>query len=49
MKLVSYLHRRCAWANLSTATLIAILPVLVIFMFTQRTLVTGMLSGATKG
>jgi hypothetical protein len=25
MKLVTYLHRRCAWANLSTATLIALL------------------------
>ena len=35
--------------DLAMATLIAILPVLIIFMFAQRTLVTGMLSGATKG
>jgi len=34
--------------DLAMATLIAILPVLIIFMFAQRTLVTGMLAGATK-
>jgi multiple sugar transport system permease protein len=30
------------------ATLIAIMPVLIIFLFAQRTLVKGMLAGATK-
>src|SRR5579863_60754 len=35
--------------DLAMATLISILPVLIIFMFAQRTLVKGMLSGATKG
>jgi len=31
------------------ATLIAILPIVIIFLFAQRTLVKGMLAGATKG
>jgi multiple sugar transport system permease protein len=35
--------------DLAMATLIAILPILIIFMFAQRTLVKGMLAGATKG
>jgi multiple sugar transport system permease protein len=35
--------------DLAMATLISILPILVIFMFAQRTLVRGMLAGATKG
>jgi len=35
--------------DLAMATLITILPVVIVFMFAQRTLVTGMLSGATKG
>jgi multiple sugar transport system permease protein len=34
--------------DLAMATLIAILPVLIIFLFAQRTLVKGMLAGATK-
>jgi multiple sugar transport system permease protein len=34
--------------DLAMATLIAIAPVLIVFMFAQRTLVTGMLAGATK-
>jgi multiple sugar transport system permease protein len=35
--------------DLAMAALISILPVLIIFMFAQRTLVNGMLAGATKG
>jgi multiple sugar transport system permease protein len=31
------------------AIIIAILPVLVLFLFSQRTLVSGMLAGSTKG
>jgi multiple sugar transport system permease protein len=34
--------------ELALATLVAISPVLVVFLFSQRFLVTGMLSGATK-
>jgi multiple sugar transport system permease protein len=34
--------------DLAMATLIAILPILIIFLFAQRTLVKGMLAGATK-
>ena len=34
--------------DLAMATLIAILPVLIVFMFAQRTLVSGMLAGSTK-
>lgn len=34
--------------ELALATLVAIAPVLVVFMFAQRALVTGMLAGATK-
>jgi multiple sugar transport system permease protein len=34
--------------ELSLAIIVAILPVLVLFLFSQRTLVSGMLSGATK-
>lgn len=34
--------------DLAMATLIAIVPVLIIFMISQRTLVQGMLAGATK-
>jgi len=34
--------------DLAMATIIAIAPVLIVFMFAQRTLVTGMLAGATK-
>jgi len=34
--------------DLAMATLIAIMPVLIIFLFAQRTLVKGMLAGATK-
>ncbi|MFE7123433.1 carbohydrate ABC transporter permease [Streptomyces sp. NPDC057617] len=34
--------------ELSLAILVAILPVLVLFLFSQRTLVSGMLAGATK-
>jgi multiple sugar transport system permease protein len=34
--------------ELALAIIIAILPVLVIFLFSQRTLVSGMLAGATK-
>jgi len=34
--------------DLAMATLIAITPVLIIFLFAQRTLVKGMLAGATK-
>jgi multiple sugar transport system permease protein len=30
------------------AVIIAIAPVLLVFLFAQRTLVTGMLAGATK-
>ena len=35
--------------DLAMATLIAVLPILIIFLFAQRTLVKGMLAGATKG
>jgi len=35
--------------DLAMATLIAILPIVIIFLFAQRTLVKGMLAGATKG
>lgn len=35
--------------ELALAIIIAILPVLVFFLFSQRTLVSGMLAGATKG
>jgi len=35
--------------ELALATLLAITPVLVVFLFSQRFLVTGMLAGATKG
>ncbi|MBM9508714.1 carbohydrate ABC transporter permease [Actinacidiphila acididurans] len=34
--------------ELSLAIIVAILPVLVLFLFSQRTLVSGMLAGATK-
>jgi multiple sugar transport system permease protein len=34
--------------ELALATLVAIVPVLVVFLFAQRALVTGMLAGATK-
>jgi multiple sugar transport system permease protein len=35
--------------ELALAIIIAILPVLVLFLFSQRALVSGMLAGATKG
>jgi multiple sugar transport system permease protein len=35
--------------ELALAVIIAILPVLVLFLFSQRALVSGMLAGATKG
>jgi multiple sugar transport system permease protein len=35
--------------ELALATIVAIAPVLIVFLFAQRTLVTGMLAGATKG
>jgi multiple sugar transport system permease protein len=35
--------------ELALATLLAIIPVLVVFLFSQRFLVAGMLAGATKG
>ncbi|MEV4313462.1 carbohydrate ABC transporter permease [Actinocrispum sp. NPDC049592] len=35
--------------ELALAVIIAILPVLVLFVFSQRTLVSGMLAGSTKG
>lgn len=41
---IELLHR----PDLAMAVLIAIAPVLVVFLFAQRTLVTGMLAGATK-
>ena len=34
--------------ELATATLVAIAPVFIVFLFAQRALVTGMLAGATK-
>jgi multiple sugar transport system permease protein len=34
--------------ELALATLLAVTPVLVVFLFSQRFLVTGMLAGATK-
>jgi multiple sugar transport system permease protein len=34
--------------DLAIATIVAIAPVLIVFMFAQRTLVSGMLAGATK-
>jgi multiple sugar transport system permease protein len=34
--------------ELALATLVAVVPVLIVFLFAQRTLVTGMLAGATK-
>ena len=34
--------------DLAMATLIAVAPVLIVFLFAQRTLVSGMLAGATK-
>jgi multiple sugar transport system permease protein len=41
---VEVLHR----PDLAMAVIIAILPVLIVFLFSQRTLVQGMLAGATK-
>ena len=41
---VEVLHR----PDLAMAVIIAIAPVLIVFLFAQRTLVTGMLAGATK-
>lgn len=41
---VELLHR----PDLAMAVLIAIAPVLIVFLFAQRTLVSGMLAGATK-
>jgi len=41
---VELLHR----PDLAMAVLIAIAPVLIVFLFAQRTLVTGMLAGSTK-
>lgn len=41
---VEVLHR----PDLAMAVLVAIAPVLIVFLFAQRTLVTGMLAGATK-
>ena len=35
--------------ELALAIMISILPVLVLFLFSQRALVSGMLAGATKG
>ncbi|HEX5404440.1 MAG TPA: carbohydrate ABC transporter permease [Pseudonocardiaceae bacterium] len=35
--------------ELALATLLAIIPVLIVFLFSQRFLVAGMLAGATKG
>ncbi len=35
--------------ELAMATLVAIAPVFIVFLFAQRALVTGMLVGATKG
>jgi multiple sugar transport system permease protein len=35
--------------ELATATLVAIAPVFIVFLFAQRALVTGMLAGGTKG
>lgn len=35
--------------ELALATLLAIIPVLVVFLFSQRFLVAGLLAGATKG
>jgi multiple sugar transport system permease protein len=34
--------------ELALATLIAITPVLIVFLFAQRFLISGLLSGATK-
>jgi multiple sugar transport system permease protein len=42
---VVVLHR----PDLAMAAIIAIAPVAIVFMFAQRTLVKGMLAGATKG
>lgn len=41
---VEVLHR----PDLAMAVILAIAPVLIVFLFAQRTLVTGMLAGATK-
>ncbi|HEV2405172.1 MAG TPA: carbohydrate ABC transporter permease [Ktedonobacterales bacterium] len=41
---VTVLHR----PDLAMAVIIAILPVLIVFLFSQRTLVQGMLAGSTK-
>ncbi len=35
--------------ELAMATLVAIAPVFIVFLFAQRALVTGMLTGAAKG
>jgi multiple sugar transport system permease protein len=35
--------------ELALATVVAVAPVLIVFLFAQRSLVTGMLAGATKG
>jgi multiple sugar transport system permease protein len=34
--------------ELALATLVTIVPVLIVFLFSQRALVSGMLAGATK-
>jgi multiple sugar transport system permease protein len=35
--------------ELAIATIVTIAPVLVVFLFAQRSLVSGLLAGATKG
>jgi len=42
-------HQAIYRPELALATILAIAPVLIVFLFAQRTLVSGMLAGATKG
>jgi ABC-type glycerol-3-phosphate transport system permease component len=43
-----YVRARSGWPQLALTTLLAIAPILVVFLFSQRALVSGMLAGATK-
>ena len=48
---VQHLQRRRATdlrPELALATVITVIPVIVVFLFSQRSLVSGMLAGATK-
>ncbi|EAC9635222.1 carbohydrate ABC transporter permease, partial [Listeria monocytogenes] len=37
------------WGNLMAASVLAVIPVTIIFVFLQRYLISGLMSGAVKG